>query len=73
MVHSTTFKRTHILNSSASSPSNAVSQPSPWQIGLQDSVTPVMDEIAWFHTGLVYIITAIAVFVLKSRNAEPGN
>jgi cytochrome c oxidase subunit 2 len=39
-------------------------QPSEWQIGLQQSATPVMDFIIWFHDFLLYIITAIAVFVL---------
>ena len=34
-------------------------QPSPWQIGLQQSATPVMDDIVWFHDFLLYIITAI--------------
>ncbi len=39
-------------------------QPSPWQIGMQQSVTPVMDNIVWFHDFLLYIISAIAGFVL---------
>ena len=39
-------------------------QPSPWQIGLQESATPVMDNIIWFHDFLLYIITGIAGFVL---------
>src|SRR5262249_13506839 len=39
-------------------------QPSPWQLGLQQSATPVMDNITWFHDFLLYIITAIAGFVL---------
>ncbi|HEU4358396.1 MAG TPA: cytochrome c oxidase subunit II [Xanthobacteraceae bacterium] len=39
-------------------------QPSPWQLGLQQSATPVMDDIIWFHDFLLYIITAIAGFVL---------
>ena len=39
-------------------------QPPPWQFGLQQSVTPVMDNIVWFHDFLLYIITAIAGFVL---------
>jgi cytochrome c oxidase subunit 2 len=41
-----------------------IGQPSPWQLGLQQSVTPVMDNIAWFHDFLLYLITAIAGFVL---------
>ena len=39
-------------------------QPSPWQFGLQQSATPVMDNIIWFHDFLLYIISAIAGFVL---------
>jgi cytochrome c oxidase subunit 2 len=39
-------------------------QPSPWQIGLQQSATPVMDDIIGFHTFVLYVITAIALFVL---------
>jgi len=39
-------------------------QPSPWQFGFQQSATPVMDNIVWFHDFLLYIISAIAGFVL---------
>src|SRR5262249_4302315 len=39
-------------------------QPSPWQLGLQQSASPVMDDIIWFHDFLLYIITGIASFVL---------
>jgi cytochrome c oxidase subunit 2 len=39
-------------------------QPSPWQLGFQDSATPVMDRIASFHDGLLWVITAISGFVL---------
>jgi len=39
-------------------------QPSPWEIKLQQSATPVMENITWFHDFLLYIITAIVVFVL---------
>ena len=36
----------------------------PWQLGMQDSVTPVMDDIASFHNMLMIIITVITLFVL---------
>ena len=36
----------------------------PWQLGMQDSVTPVMDDIMSFHNMLLVIITAITLFVL---------
>ena len=39
-------------------------QPSPWQLGFQQSATPVMDNITWFHDFLLCIITAITAFVL---------
>src|SRR5215212_6668211 len=39
-------------------------QPSPWQLGLQQSVSPVMDTVVWLHNFLLYIITAIVLFVL---------
>jgi cytochrome c oxidase subunit II len=39
-------------------------QPSAWQLGFQQSATPVMDDIVWFHTFLLYLIAAIAAFVL---------
>jgi cytochrome c oxidase subunit 2 len=42
----------------------ALGQPSPWQLGMQQSATPVMDNIIWFHDFLLYIITAIVGFVL---------
>jgi cytochrome c oxidase subunit 2 len=39
-------------------------QPSPWQFGLQQPVTPVMENIVWFHDFLLWLVTAIAAFVL---------
>jgi cytochrome c oxidase subunit 2 len=39
-------------------------QPSPWQLGLQQSASPVMDDIVWFHDFLLWVIAAITVFVL---------
>ena len=42
----------------------AAGQPEPWQIGLQDAVTPVAEFIAWLHNFLLVIITVITLFVL---------
>ncbi len=42
----------------------ATGQPSPWQLGLQTAVTPVMEDVVWFHNFLLYLIAAIAAFVL---------
>ena len=39
-------------------------QPSPWQMGLQDSASPVMDDITSFNTFLFWLTSAIALFVL---------
>jgi cytochrome c oxidase subunit 2 len=39
-------------------------QPSDWQLGLQQAATPVMDDVIWFHNFLLYLIAAIATFVL---------
>ncbi len=38
--------------------------PHPWQIGMQEPVTPVAELIAVFHNLLLWIILAIAAFVL---------
>jgi cytochrome c oxidase subunit 2 len=42
----------------------ALGQPSPWQLGFQDSATPVMDFITWFNDFVLYIITGITILVL---------
>ena len=39
-------------------------QPSPWQLGFQQSAAPTMDDITWFHDFVLWIIVAITVFVL---------
>jgi cytochrome c oxidase subunit II len=39
-------------------------QPSPWQIGLQQSASPVMDNVINFHDFLLWVIVAITLFVL---------
>ena len=37
----------------------------PWQLGFQDSATPTMTDIVWFHDDLLLpIITVISLFVL---------
>lgn len=36
----------------------------PWQMGLQDAVTPVAEYIHWFHNILLWVISVITVFVL---------
>jgi len=39
-------------------------QPAPWQYNLQDAGSPVMENIIWFHSLLLTIITVITLFVL---------
>ena len=39
-------------------------RPTNWQLGLQESVTPVMDIIISFHNYLFIVITLITLFVL---------
>ena len=39
-------------------------QPHPWQLGLQQAATPVMDNIIWFHNFLLWLIVIITLFVL---------
>jgi cytochrome c oxidase subunit II len=38
--------------------------PQPWEIGLQPAATPVMADIVRFHDFLLWIIGAVALFVL---------
>jgi len=42
----------------------ALGQATPWQFGMQDAATPIMEEINGFHNYLLVWITAIAAFVL---------
>ncbi|MEX0814405.1 MAG: cytochrome c oxidase subunit II [Dongiaceae bacterium] len=39
-------------------------QPRPWQLGLQDAATPVMERIVNFHDALLVVISVISAFVL---------
>jgi cytochrome c oxidase subunit 2 len=52
------------LLASAGAAFAGLGQPSPWQMGLQESASPVMDEITSFNTFLFWLTSAIAVFVL---------
>src|SRR5205814_4643207 len=42
----------------------AMGQPADWNLNLQDSASPVMDDIRWFHDFLLVVITVITLFVL---------
>ena len=39
-------------------------QPSPWELTLPESASPVMSDIVWFHDVLLGVITCITLFVL---------
>jgi cytochrome c oxidase subunit 2 len=52
------------LFASAGAAFAGLGQPTPWQLGLQDSASPVMDQIESFHTYLLWVVTAITIFVL---------
>jgi cytochrome c oxidase subunit 2 len=53
-----------ILLASASAAFAALGHPSPWQMGMQEAASPVMQDITDFHNFLLWITTAIAGFVL---------
>jgi len=73
-----------LVGLSASGPAFAgMGQPSPWQMGFQEAVTPIMEQINDFHTYVTAIIIVIALFVLalmiivmvrfnERRNPEPS-
>ncbi|MCP5080340.1 MAG: cytochrome c oxidase subunit II [Alphaproteobacteria bacterium] len=39
-------------------------QPDPWQMGLQQAASPIMERITSLHDGLLWLITIISLFVL---------
>ena len=39
-------------------------QPQEWEYKLQKAATPIMENIIWFHNFLLWLITAIVLFVL---------
>jgi cytochrome c oxidase subunit 2 len=53
-----------ILLASAGAALAELGQPAPWQLGLQDAASPVMADIIGFHTFVLWIVTAIMIFVL---------
>ena len=42
----------------------SLGQPSPWELGLQQAASPIMEGIISFHNFLLIIITLITLFVL---------
>ena len=41
-----------------------IGKPAPWQMNLQDAATPIMRQMASFHSFLLILISLIAAFVL---------
>src|ERR1700733_7587488 len=39
-------------------------QSTPWEMDLQDSASPIMEQVATFHYFLLWVIAAISIFVL---------
>jgi cytochrome c oxidase subunit 2 len=53
-----------LAGSRAAFAAETMGQPAPWEYKLQAAATPVMEEIIWFHNWLLWVITAITLFVL---------
>ena len=53
-----------ILLASEGSAFAGLGQPTPWQLGLQEAASPVMEDIISFHNFVLWIITAVTAFVL---------
>ena len=45
-------------------PTQPTTQPLPWQMDFQPAATPVMQSIEVFHRDVLYMITAVTIFVL---------
>jgi cytochrome c oxidase subunit 2 len=53
-----------VVLGAASAAFAGLGQPTAWEYTLQQSASPVMDNIIWFHNFLLWIITIITIFVL---------
>jgi cytochrome c oxidase subunit 2 len=53
-----------LLPGVAAAEPQTVGKAEPWQMGLQEAATPVMEQVQDFHNLLLVIITAITIFVL---------
>nr|YP_004123593.1 cytochrome c oxidase subunit II [Plakina monolopha]ADO51365.1 cytochrome c oxidase subunit 2 [Plakina monolopha] len=38
--------------------------PEPWQLGLQDAASPVMEEVVFYHDKIMFILTVIIIAVM---------
>jgi cytochrome c oxidase subunit 2 len=55
---------TALAGAAAAAYAGTPGQPSPWEMTLQPSASPVMDNITWFHNFMLSIIVPITLFVL---------
>jgi cytochrome c oxidase subunit II len=53
-----------ILFASAGAAWAGLGRPTPWEMDLQDSASPVMQDVASFHFFLLWVIAVISAFVL---------
>ena len=53
-----------LLAGAAQAAGGPAGQPHPWQLGLQDGVTKIKDDISSFHNLMLVIITAITILVM---------
>ena len=63
-VVGTTLAGIVLTMSGAAFAENILGQPAPWEYKLQEAASPVMENITWFHNLLVWLVTAITLFVL---------
>ena len=54
---------TFILSGAAMA-AEVMGQPQEWEYKLQKAATPIMENITWFHNFLLWLISAIVLFVL---------
>jgi cytochrome c oxidase subunit 2 len=52
------------IMSSAAIAAEVMGQPQEWEYKLQKAATPIMENITWFHNFLLWLISAIVIFVL---------
>lgn len=52
-----------IMGGALGAPDALAKQPTPWQMGFQPAFSPVMEQIETLHTGVLWLITIITLFV----------
>lgn len=54
----------HVADAAAQSANKILGQPAPWEMVMQQHASPVGERLGDFHTMLLWIITAIVIFVM---------